>query len=508
MRATAPDITPPGPNKRSAILTGNLCRFCPSIDTEAVAQASCVRTAAVLGNARSPPDEYSALSLVDIGSNPPQIVREIPHDSRPSQGGKRRKAARNGCCPNRQATCKSTIRAAKRPWGRRRAARGPMRIERAMTQRLHGIKPNNASAELPDRTRQLRRSRTRGNGRVGIGDDVLSALERSTEAVLLVDAEQRIRYWNQGAARLLGRPAEAMLGKTVASFPSLRALLGESANLPEATSGQCREFITADGNARRLFVGSSVNAQPDGKSCRLWLIQDVTEAAQREEKERRDQHLAVLGQLSAGLSHEIKNPLAGIQAAAEILADRATDDDSRTVMRQILRETARIDRIVSQLRDWSRMSRVAEDRVSPVEVADRLVELLRGSSGRYADILVITDDVSRQARVLADEKAVEEILLNLLLNALEATRGRGVIRLAFACRNRSLILRVEDDGEGIPPDIAERVFDPFFTSKPGATGLGLAQCRFIANQFGGTLDFDKSYQNGAAFVLKLPNVTA
>jgi two-component system NtrC family sensor kinase len=221
----------------------------------------------------------------------------------------------------------------------------------------------------------------------------------------------------------------------------------------------------------------------------------------------RQERLATVGRLAAGVAHEVGNPLGAITGYAELARGKHGDgggplDD---YLSRISGEAARIDAIVRGLLDFARPSRLdlAPVALAPaLEAAARLARL----QGRCRDVALRVDLPPGLPAVLADERRLVQVLLNLLLNAGDAMRGRGEVRVSAAAGAAGeVVVALEDSGPGIPPEVLPRVFDPFFTTKdPGeGTGLGLAVCHGIMESFGGRIEAGAAAGGGARLVLWL-----
>jgi two-component system sensor histidine kinase AtoS len=189
------------------------------------------------------------------------------------------------------------------------------------------------------------------------------------------------------------------------------------------------------------------------------------------------------------VAHEIRNPLAGIRTTAEILRGRVGDDDDLgQFVDVILEETARLDRIVGSLLQFAKPP---APRPEPVDVPALLERAHQLAAGRAADRRVAVRVIDRGAvpSPLADRDQILQVVLNLLLNGIEATPEGGEVRTYAepSVDGREIRIVVEDEGPGVAPAAHERIFDPFFTTKPGGTGLGLSISQNIVARHGGTL---------------------
>jgi signal transduction histidine kinase len=240
----------------------------------------------------------------------------------------------------------------------------------------------------------------------------------------------------------------------------------------------------------------------------------VSLAVQREQIIRTEK-LASVGQLAAGVAHEIGNPLAAILGYVDILrADAAGKGELPAAERQdaldrVKAETQRIHRIIRELLEFSRPSHEDPVATDPLRVVQSAQALLVPQS-RFREVrVVIAGEGQAWPQVLVSPGRLTQVLVNLLLNAADAMAGKGTIVVACQEVERKVVLTVADEGSGVATENRRKIFDPFFTTKPvgHGTGLGLSVSRSIVESFGGTLELAPAVEGqGAKFVLALPGV--
>jgi signal transduction histidine kinase len=240
------------------------------------------------------------------------------------------------------------------------------------------------------------------------------------------------------------------------------------------------------------------------------LTQRTREVFAAEEQLRRADRLSAIGQMTTGLAHEIRNPLASIRGTAEILGDGALDEARRIEFSRILlEETQRLDRVLGSFLDYARAQKksgAAAETGAPCSLGD-VIERLRPLLGRpLADSRVeLALDVPSNLPPLAiGADLLQQVLLNLALNAIQAMSGGGRLTIEARRDVRQAVIRVRDTGPGIPPALAGRVFDPFFTTKPQGVGLGLSIVHKIVTGCGGQVALETNNKEGACFRLTLP----
>ena len=237
------------------------------------------------------------------------------------------------------------------------------------------------------------------------------------------------------------------------------------------------------------------------------LTEKTREAFESEQQLRRADRLSALGQLTTGLAHEIRNPLASIRGAAEILGDAGTAPIQREEFSRILiEETERLDHVLSEFMDYARSQKAEGAETSDLPRTIEKISALLSRQIKEGGI-VLTTTIPESLPLLAiSENLLQQVLLNLMLNAIQAMPGGGKLLLeaGMDAKARLATIRISDTGPGIPRDQAEYVFDPFYTTKPQGTGLGLSIVHKIVSNYRGWIRVDPDYQGGACFVLTLP----
>jgi signal transduction histidine kinase len=233
--------------------------------------------------------------------------------------------------------------------------------------------------------------------------------------------------------------------------------------------------------------------------------------ASREEIQRlhqtqmsRAEHFATLGELAAGLAHEIRNPLAGIAGVIEIVSrDLPPNSAARLVIKDAKEETLQINRILTELLEIAR-PKPPQFRVSDVcSTVEHAVMFARQQAitKRITVEFEIKDTIPP---VEHDPNQINQVLLNLLLNAIQSMDKPGVIRVSLKHDDGAVFITVADEGKGIPPETLPNIFRPFFTTKGHGTGLGLSLARRIVDSHGGHIDVTSVVGKGTQFLVELP----
>jgi hypothetical protein len=326
-------------------------------------------------------------------------------------------------------------------------------------------------------------------------------IESSAAAILVCDAAGRILSSNSEAAGIFHADSTSLVGQELAGLVELPRHW--RAHLP--LHAENAESRTRTDSQRRVVMAVSVLELDSGSfNGRVVVLQDVTELRDLQDRMREHERLAALGRLASGLAHEINTPLTGISSFAQMLGELTPDDDPRSkLIRKLVDQSFRVSRIVSNLREAVRGSvsnRVVLELGPVVERAARDAARSLGATDRL-DLDLGPSTVA----VWAAPGPVELAVGNLVRNAIEASAGDVVVRIARAATGETGVVTVEDSGPGIPKELIDTVFEPFVTTKTerGGTGLGLAITRDMIAQLGGEVGLENREEGGARATIRL-----
>jgi signal transduction histidine kinase len=247
------------------------------------------------------------------------------------------------------------------------------------------------------------------------------------------------------------------------------------------------------------------------------FFKDLTRVEQLEERERLRDRLAALGEMAAGMAHELKNPLAGIEVMAGLLRRKVPDSpDAQSILTDIINEAKMANATVVEVLDYVRPVRLETERTSINEVLNAAVTMADGKARRGGIDLVLA--IERDLPLLhADRHQLCQVFTNLIINAFEAMEGRGHIRVSAETGQieedhgpqgpthvPTIVVRVTDDGPGVPAEVVDKIFNPFFTTKAQGFGLGLAIVRKIIDAHDGRIDIAPVPGGGTRFTVTLP----
>jgi len=252
------------------------------------------------------------------------------------------------------------------------------------------------------------------------------------------------------------------------------------------------------------FVGAVVDRERKDKSALRAALAELQEA---QDVLVQSEHQAAMGFLTAGLAHEIRNPLGSIRGAAELLASQQQGETGERVAGVLVRETERLDDVLSRFLKFAGSEASGRQATSVNDLADEVVELVRAEASQRG-ITVSHMRCTAAPTVELDAVSLRQVLLNLVLNAMQVQEDGGVVRVLTGVDAqggpRPLFLRVEDAGPGVPDEHRRAVFHPYFSTRPGGTGVGLAVSRRVVTEQDGTIEVGDSPLGGALFEVRLP----
>jgi two-component system sensor histidine kinase PilS (NtrC family) len=248
---------------------------------------------------------------------------------------------------------------------------------------------------------------------------------------------------------------------------------------------------------------SALHAADGSRLGLVGLLEDLTEIREMERRIQRADRLATLGRMAANIAHEIRNPLASVTGAVEALAsDRASGDERERLMQIVARESGRLDRIITDFLHYARPGRRVVELVDAAEVIDDVLVLLEHRE--LPPGLKITRAFPASLPWPLDGHQFRQAIWNLCLNAVEAMPSGGELRVETGIEAGALRVAVGDTGEGIPESQLAHVLEPFYSTKTGGSGLGLALVHRTVQDHGGEIDVHSVPGLGTTVVLTLP----
>ncbi|HWE28190.1 MAG TPA: ATP-binding protein, partial [Polyangia bacterium] len=332
--------------------------------------------------------------------------------------------------------------------------------------------------------------------------DVIRGL---TSGLVTVGRDGRILTFNAAAAEIIARaPGDAIGRPLVEVMPGLTALLAAAGDKALRRGEVTQEFD--DGReARTLGVSLSPLVDSSGRiGGRIVNFQDLTELRRMEVAMQRAERLAAIGRLAAGIAHEIRNPLAAISGSIELLSQTAHSDgapESQELMTIVIREVDRLNGLVTELLEFARPRTLEPQRLDIAATMSEMLKVFENDRQlRGAAVELVSNGA---ALVDADPGQLRQVVWNLLRNAAEAAPGQP-ITVEVRADGERVALTIRDRGPGIAPEDRARLFEPFFSTKQGGTGLGLATVHRIVEEHKGAVEFECPSGGGTAVTVRLP----
>ena len=336
-----------------------------------------------------------------------------------------------------------------------------------------------------------------------------SIIDSAMDAILVIDGRGRIEEFNVAAERMFGFASQDVIGHNVNIL------------MPQPYQGGHDQYIgryLATGEKRIIGIGREVTGRRkdgstfpvhlsvgemtiDGEPKFTGILHDLTTRVQLESQLREQAALTRLGEMAAVVAHEVKNPLTGIRGAVQIIGSRLPPGNrDADIIKEIV---SRIDALNNLMKDLLLFARPPQPRMAPVDplpILTMVIGLVRQDPGAR-DVTIEVDGAAPALH--ADAELLKLILQNLLLNAVHAVQGKGGIRVAVRASDEMCTIAVADSGPGIPPEVREKLFTPFFTTKSRGTGLGLSTAKRFVEAQGGSIAIDCPASGGTTVVIQL-----
>lgn len=325
-------------------------------------------------------------------------------------------------------------------------------------------------------------------------DYLTNLLESITDGVIAVDMAETITRYNRAARIVLGYDAGEVVGQP------FREIFGRPFNAP-AMPGTM-ELRSKSGRSVPVSEKDSVIADRDGH--RLGYVktfQDLSELSALREQVRQIDRLAAIGEMAATVAHEIRNPLGGIRGFASFLAQDTPEDDPRhRLVQKILSGVGSLEKVVSGLLEYTRPVELKLAPASCAKIAHAAMRYMEYDPSR----ITIFTEIDPDLRVLADADRIRQVLMNVLVNAVQSIEERGEIRIGAEADENVVHLTVQDTGCGMDDDQIKQIFSPFYTTKEKGTGLGMAVSQKIVEGHGGVVSAHSEPGGGTRIAIQLP----
>jgi two-component system sensor histidine kinase PilS (NtrC family) len=338
-------------------------------------------------------------------------------------------------------------------------------------------------------------------------------IDSLTSGLATTDLEGRILTFNRAAETITGNPALSVIGRRIEDVLDLPPSIAPDLNV--LGKGRSRRIETSyrTGDGRQIEIGFTAAHlyTPGGNAGMLFSFQDVTDIKRLERDARIRQRLAAVGEMAAGIAHEIRNPLASMSGSIQILRQELPlSEEQAQLMDIVLRESERLNNTIRSFLAYARPQRFSIARLDVGRVLNDAALLLRNSAevqeGHVIDVNVPATEVAFEA----DENQIRQIVWNLATNGLRAMKNGGRLRLgarvdaASPEHPESVVVEVADEGVGIPAEELDAIFQPFRGSFTKGTGLGLAIVHRIVSDYGGDIQVTSTPGRGTTVSVRLP----
>ncbi|MDA3833695.1 MAG: ATP-binding protein [Spirochaetales bacterium] len=339
--------------------------------------------------------------------------------------------------------------------------------------------------------------------------------ESAGDAIMITGLENgtlgQIISANKAASELYGYSVDELLGMNVVNLvPNGKEQIFRD-RIRNVLSGEWsnQRVIRQKKDGTKISVSLSMGLLQLGEQkYLLTFCRDITEQLHAEEELQRANQMALVGQMAAGLAHEIKNPLAGVKVSLDVLSDELDlQPEDRELFARIINEINRMERLLKSLLNYARPPQPQFDLVDINRILDNSLKnvAVAASSKTNNSIHFEKKCATNLPQVEADSAQIQQVFLNILLNAVDALETEGTITAITRVEGKECIrIEISDTGKGMSAALQEKVFSPFFTTKSKGTGLGLSICKRLVEQHGGNIVVDSQIDSGTSFVITLP----
>lgn len=327
------------------------------------------------------------------------------------------------------------------------------------------------------------------------------------EGVILTDSELRIYYLNEIAAKILGIEAKSAIGKntddtlpsTVSSIPVSTARNGRVAE---------KEIIIQQRSGKTIpvsVIATEVVARDGAFVGQMYLLKNLSQIKYLQREIQKKDKLAVIGNLAAGVAHEVRNPLSSIKGYASYFKNLFEEDsENRAAAEVLVNETDRLNRVITELLEISRPSDIKPKSVDIQSVIDATLRLIQPDSSQHIKTEISINIADDAKEVIIDPDRFVQVLMNIYLNSLQAMPDGGLLKTDVFAENDHLVIVISDTGCGMPEETMSQLFNPYFTTKNTGTGLGMAIVQKIIDAHNGEITVSSKEGKGTVITMYLP----
>jgi two-component system sensor histidine kinase HydH len=335
-------------------------------------------------------------------------------------------------------------------------------------------------------------------------------LEGMNNAVVAVDKDKLVILFNRVAEEIFSLRREEVINKNYSQiFPEDECLINQALSSGKSIMEREAKFKKLTGEEKELVLGTSILLDKKNEiQGAVTVMHDITDLKRYEEEAKRAERLSILGNLAAGVAHEIRNPLNAISIAAQRLKNefvpQKDEEEYQNFTRTILKEIKRLDQTINQFLSLAKAQKL---NLVSTDMGLFLSEILSLMEIEAKEKKVIVEkNIESMAEVKIDREEMKKALVNIILNGIQATPTGGSINILGRqdATTKEIIIKVKDSGPGIPEENLTKIFQPYFTTKDKGTGLGLAIAYRIISDHKGKIEVESKTGEGTIFTIKLP----
>lgn len=331
---------------------------------------------------------------------------------------------------------------------------------------------------------------------------ILDGISALGDGLLLVDEQFQVVYMNQTMVEAFGERVGEVCYQSI-GWKNDACLQCQLRHIADSQTIVKHQALTIDDH---VYDVSLVPLHgEDGRVTKLEIIRDVTEGKRLEEQLIESERMAAVGQLAAAVAHEIRNPLGTIVMATRELSGESLSDEDRQLLVEVLNKEA--DRLNNTLSDFLRFAHPRPPKVAPNDpnaMLQNILTILESDRALKRDISIVLCLDETVSLAPFDIDQMEQVIWNMVLNAIQAMEGKGTLTISSRCRDGFLSIAISDTGKGMKREELGRIFDPFYTTKKEGTGLGLSIAHRIIEAHRGTIAVDSTVGKGTSITITLP----
>ncbi|MEE8269900.1 MAG: ATP-binding protein [Nitrospinaceae bacterium] len=355
-----------------------------------------------------------------------------------------------------------------------------------------------------------------------------NVVQNMVNGLMTTDLEGRVTAVNVACENITGFPMNESIGKRcyqllpMEELSRLFAYKGDSISMPYHMEGECER---KDGETILISLKISHLLSPESDSKKnmeqqvegyICVFEDRTEIHNMEEKMKQSEQMAAVGKFSAGLAHEIRNPLASLSGSIQVLQETLeTDEDQQRLMNIVLKETGRVNDIVTDFLSYAQPRKSKSTVIDLTQLLEDIITLMKNSNEYDPSINIQLVAPPDHIIIQSEEAQIKQMIWNLCINGIQAMDKSGNLTMTlkrvegyqhkkFKTDRRGVVIIVEDQGRGIPLEEQESIFDPFFTTREEGVGLGLPTVKQIVERFAGHIGVESELGRGTCFDVFLP----